>query len=963
MRVALLLFEEIRMSLISTIQLGCSRLQGTKITAENRTNCETRHHESMNQQRRLYVLLLSLSVWLVSLMAIPASAQLFDTKRGMAGSQDQRENAMNVRWAYNWGNEPNHNVAAANFEFVPMIWSASPGGVGGQIDRIFNLETNFGVEVEYVLGFNEPERQNQANMSVQTALDTWAVMTERFAGTGIKLVSPAVSGSLGVNEWLRPFMDAVEARNADADPTNDLQVDEVALHWYSTGGNPISQANNILNMIDNLWNDYGRPIWLTEFAGVDFSGNAATAERVQFNQDFLDYIIPRLESRDHVARYSWWQFGIGGNPYSQLSSLNNGVYTPTGIGDRYQGTLQAGETYDLSSGVRRPTDVHYLREATLTNTGVPTEMALRAVEALEGNCSITGSADYGFEDAPDAFVRIRAGAVLRKEGVNTITLSDSPLFNEGNLLVQGGTLRFEDGVRLSGEGTMRIDANGVLATSHGTEGDEIALDSRIIILNQGLLHVEDGRAEITQQLRFWNPSEVRTDGDLLISGFVGGGGRILSTGTGALFLSGAGEHANGATVSEGNLVVANTEFSATGVGNVLVNGTGTFGGFGLVDGNVQVDAGATVAPGVFQSSYGTTFVPTFDEGVVVDGINFDFSGIQDDAPLTQTSLLDGGLQLISGFDFGPGIRPRNAANNGNEFNVAGFSTGDNFGTAINDGDFLTFTVAPVDGLAMTIDEVSFELRRNGGGAAQRYVLGTSIAGFTYAERWGEIALVSTDTTTHAFTASNPSLEALTDEVEIRLVGLESGNDAGNTHFYNVSLDASFTSDPNSVAFDPIGILELGGDYTQLDFATLEIELGGYSNIDPMNAEYDQLLVAGDVQLDGTLDLSFVEDYMPSVGDTFDVITAGSISGSFSTINVPDDMNLAVNYFSTFVQVEFIGETFLLGDVNCDGSVDLLDVGPFVDLITSGQYEEKGDINQDGAVDLLDVGPFVGLLQG
>lgn len=54
---------------------------------------------------------------------------------------------------------------------------------------------------------------------------------------------------------------------------------------------------------------------------------------------------------------------------------------------------------------------------------------------------------------------------------------------------------------------------------------------------------------------------------------------------------------------------------------------------------------------------------------------------------------------------------------------------------------------------------------------------------------------------------------------------------------------------------------------------------------------------------------------------------------------------------------------LLGDVNCDGTVDLLDVGPFVDLITNSEFSDKADINLDGEVDLLDVEPFVALLSG
>ena len=55
------------------------------------------------------------------------------------------------------------------------------------------------------------------------------------------------------------------------------------------------------------------------------------------------------------------------------------------------------------------------------------------------------------------------------------------------------------------------------------------------------------------------------------------------------------------------------------------------------------------------------------------------------------------------------------------------------------------------------------------------------------------------------------------------------------------------------------------------------------------------------------------------------------------------------------------EEVVVGDINCDGVIDLLDVDPFVELLTSGQFDEKADINGDGVVDLLDVNPFVALL--
>ncbi len=54
---------------------------------------------------------------------------------------------------------------------------------------------------------------------------------------------------------------------------------------------------------------------------------------------------------------------------------------------------------------------------------------------------------------------------------------------------------------------------------------------------------------------------------------------------------------------------------------------------------------------------------------------------------------------------------------------------------------------------------------------------------------------------------------------------------------------------------------------------------------------------------------------------------------------------------------------ILGDVNGDGVVNLLDVAPFVNAVTTGTFIPEADINGDGVVNLLDIAPFVDLLTG
>ena len=54
---------------------------------------------------------------------------------------------------------------------------------------------------------------------------------------------------------------------------------------------------------------------------------------------------------------------------------------------------------------------------------------------------------------------------------------------------------------------------------------------------------------------------------------------------------------------------------------------------------------------------------------------------------------------------------------------------------------------------------------------------------------------------------------------------------------------------------------------------------------------------------------------------------------------------------------------LLGDANCDGVVNLLDVEPFVDFLSSGTFKAQADMNGDGVINLLDVQGFIAAISG
>lgn len=101
------------------------------------------------------------------------------------------------------------------------------------------------------------------------------------------------------------------------------------------------------------------------------------------------------------------------------------------------------------------------------------------------------------------------------------------------------------------------------------------------------------------------------------------------------------------------------------------------------------------------------------------------------------------------------------------------------------------------------------------------------------------------------------------------------------------------------------------------------------------------------------------------------VIAGVLSGGTTNTSVYGDISwwTGTAVFRNAIEAqggEFIDlddQPVVFGDVNLDGVINLLDVGPFIDVINSGGFQLEADMNQDGAVNLLDVEPFVEALSG
>ncbi|MEZ6193595.1 MAG: hypothetical protein R3C45_20190 [Phycisphaerales bacterium] len=124
--------------------------------------------------------------------------------------------------------------------------------------------------------------------------------------------------------------------------------------------------------------------------------------------------------------------------------------------------------------------------------------------------------------------------------------------------------------------------------------------------------------------------------------------------------------------------------------------------------------------------------------------------------------------------------------------------------------------------------------------------------------------------------------------------------------------------------DTASLFAIDGDYTQDSNASLNIDL--YNDSGPAGAGFDALDVTGTATLQGVLNVLTVGAFMPSPGDTFQIITASTISGTFASIFAPNlAPNLILNllYATDSVTLQVIST--LPGDLNGDGFVGIADL--------------------------------------
>jgi hypothetical protein len=96
-----------------------------------------------------------------------------------------------LSWVYNWGPAPQESIDAVyvenNIEFVPMAWNGSFNETA--LRQYYSTHP----DAKFLLGFNEPNFKEQANMKPSEAAAKWPLLEAIAADYGLQIVGPAVN--------------------------------------------------------------------------------------------------------------------------------------------------------------------------------------------------------------------------------------------------------------------------------------------------------------------------------------------------------------------------------------------------------------------------------------------------------------------------------------------------------------------------------------------------------------------------------------------------------------------------------------------------------------------------------------------------------------------------------------------------------------------------------------------------
>lgn len=517
-----------------------------------------------------------------------------------------------------------------------------------------------------------------------------------------------------------------------------------------------------------------------------------------------------------------------------------------------------------------------------------------------GQLNLTNGAGLGIKDATGDALRAGSGSA-------TVTINDSSLtaYN-GNLttsvpITLTGDATFATGANamalsgtLSGDGTLVKTGTGTLTLSGpntysgGTTvsggtlsvAADAGLGSAPVSAIAGHLTLDGGTLATTASFTLNTNRSIAlgaTGGGLntasattlTYGGTIAGTGAFTKAGDGNLILTADQAYNGGTTVSGGTLTLGTGGTTGSVIGNIANSGTvvfdrsgdhtytGVISGTGDVvhNGNILRLTAAQTYTGATTINAGYLVLPTdVDQGLaattsveVAAGGTFDFSN----SNLTIASL--SGAGDVYSFGGSGGNLTVNTTGQSQTFSGTLGSTYPNFALTKAGAGTLTLAGTNTYTGATTISGGTLALGADGTIATSSGISLGSGGVLDLTAKSSGFTVVSTQTLSGSGTVNLSSGQALIVDGT-----LAPGNSPG-----------ALTIDGNlALASDALTVMELAGG-------------GGVAGTD-----FDQIIVTGDLQYGGTLQIAFADGFLPTAGQSFQLFIAASLSDTFSGYELP-----------------------------------------------------------------------------
>jgi hypothetical protein len=626
-------------------------------------------------------------------------------------------------------------------------------------------------------------------------------------------------------------------------------------------------------------------------------------------------------SRASAVDTSTW--GLGGKTATvHFSNAAIGTFGDVDLARSTTANTMANVTID--SGALLSTNLLTMAElggattsATLTIDGSGSVLAINGDMTL-GNAS-TGTATITVTNGGSLDVGIGGHTTLNTTGTININGGTADL---GFLTDNGGTINLTAG-SLSYLGDLTIGTGGLLGTS-------LTLTS-----NRTLTLTGTTRVDVGQRLNLSGGS--LSTGSLVNDGIISfTSGTLAITGAGGLVIGNGGPLTSLTLGSTRTLNVTQTTTITTG-GSLTLSSGGTFAtaSLELSGGTLTIqDTGRTINVPISGDAASTMNISATN---VVLGTAASFNGFHYDGVLNVgprvltlnsagyarlgvlTSLAGGTINATNGVTFASGS---NFLGNGT---VSARVTGE-LGSVIEaNGALALGDLASPAGFnfagelhtkqfAVTLNTSGLATLGNlttlGSGAAVGTLNATNGFFVDFGNAVTGFGTVNSTNSLAKRSIVNGAVEGTSAAQPITLTGwikgLGSFNNASFTGTFDPGLSTTITS---------------AGNLALTSTSALIMELGGTT---PGSA-HDQINASGTLALGGTLNVSLVNGFSPTAGNTFDILNWSTLTGTFSTIQLP---SLAAGLSWSTSQLYSTGVLSVVpgitGDYNANGTVDAAD---------------------------------------